>query len=398
MATLNLVLDTRRARKDGTYPLVIRIRLDKKFKDIALGYYVQKKNFDLRTNTIIKDKVSNEQIEELRNHYYSRLKAYLTANIGREDLSDIRNYLVNKLPEEITIAEFWEEHITNLKSIGRNGGARVYMTSLAVLSKEMNLNVPFHKLSYKDLLEIETKLYQRGMSANGIGVYMRSFRAICNKAINLDIVSVDWYPFRKYKIKKTKTTPRVLKIEEVHNYFNLEVEPSHTLYKSWLIGKLIFLLRGINLKDLLLLSSDNIRGSRIIYKRAKTGKIYSVKMMDEVVQILKEFTPNKTLLGILSDNDLKDKEKLVTTYIQKRKVVNEHLNKLGIILETSEPISTYVFRYSYANIAKQIGYSKDLIAEALGHEYGNSVTGIYLEMYDLDLVDDMNEMIYKSVK
>jgi integrase/recombinase XerD len=46
-----------------------------------------------------------------------------------------------------------------------------------------------------------------------------------------------------------------------------------------------------------------------------------------------------------------------------------------------------VFRYTYANLAKQLGYSKDLIAEALGHEYGNSVTGIYLEQFDNDVVD-----------
>ena len=35
--------------------------------------------------------------------------------------------------------------------------------------------------------------------------------------------------------------------------------------------------------------------------------------------------------------------------------------------------------------------NKDLIAEALGHEYGNAVTGIYLEPFDLDKVDEMNE-------
>jgi integrase len=56
-----------------------------------------------------------------------------------------------------------------------------------------------------------------------------------------------------------------------------------------------------------------------------------------------------------------------------------------------------VFRYSYANIAKQLGYSKDLIAEALGHEYGNSVTGIYLELFDNEIVDNMNQQIIQSV-
>ena len=38
-----------------------------------------------------------------------------------------------------------------------------------------------------------------------------------------------------------------------------------------------------------------------------------------------------------------------------------------------------------------------MIAEALGHEYGNSVTGIYLEQFDLEIVDSMNEKIIASV-
>jgi integrase/recombinase XerD len=38
-----------------------------------------------------------------------------------------------------------------------------------------------------------------------------------------------------------------------------------------------------------------------------------------------------------------------------------------------------------------------MIAEALGHEYGNSVTGIYLEQFDLEIADSMNEKIIASV-
>jgi integrase/recombinase XerD len=44
-----------------------------------------------------------------------------------------------------------------------------------------------------------------------------------------------------------------------------------------------------------------------------------------------------------------------------------------------------------------LGYSKDLIAEALGHEYGNSVTGIYLEQFDLKVVDSMNQALIDAV-
>ena len=125
--------------------------------------------------------------------------------------------------------------------------------------------------------------------------------------------------------------------------------------------------------------------------------MFSIKITDEVEEVLKQFTPNNTLLGILSNADLLDKEKLVDIHVQKRKVINSHLLKIGKILEVNEPISTYVFRYSFANASKKLGYSKDLIAEALGHDYGNSVTGIYLEQFDNELIDDMNEKIIKQI-
>jgi integrase len=66
---------------------------------------------------------------------------------------------------------------------------------------------------------------------------------------------------------------------------------------------------------------------------------------------------------------------------------------LGII----EPLTSYVFRYTYANVAKKLGFSKDMIAEALGHEYGNNITGIYLEEYDNKVLDGMNETIISCV-
>ncbi len=54
-------------------------------------------------------------------------------------------------------------------------------------------------------------------------------------------------------------------------------------------------------------------------------------------------------------------------------------------------------QFSNDYFPKQLGYSKDLIAEALGHEYGNSVTGIYLEQFDLYKVDEMNGNTINSI-
>lgn len=397
MATLNLTLDTRRARKDGTYPLVFRIRVEDKFSDIGTDFKIFKEQFDLRTNSIINDIESNILLEQLKTHYLKRLRTYTSDNLGCIDIKSMKAYMVNKQLSEYTITEFWKNHIESLKTAGRSGGAKVYNTSLSVISQEIDLNIPFSKLNFKTIVDLESKLFQRGMSTNGIGVYMRSFRAICNKAIHYDVVGYEWYPFRKYKIRKDKTTPRVIALEEMKAYFKLDLEKNNPLYRTWLIGKLIFMLRGINIKDLMLLSQNNIKSGRIIYKRAKTGKLYSIEILPEMQEIFNQFSSNNTLLGILTDVELKNTTRIVENIIQKRKVINAHLKKLGKLIKSKEPLSTYVFRYSYANISKQLGYSKDLIAEALGHEYGNSVTGIYLEQFDNEIVDEMNRNIIKSI-
>jgi integrase len=397
MATLNLTLDTRRARKDGTYPLVFRVRVEDKFCDIGTDFKIFKEQFDLKTNSLVNDIESNILLDQLKTHYLKRLRTYTAENLGCNDLKSMKAFLINKQLSEYTIIEFWNKQIESMMASGRYGGAKIYKTSLSVISQAIDLNVSFSKLKYQSILELESKLFKRGVSVNGISVYMRTFRAICNKAIHFDIVGFEWYPFRKYKVRKEKTTPRVITITEMKRYFHLDLKPSDPLYKSWLIGKLIFMLRGINIKDLLLISHNNIKSGRIIYKRAKTGKLYSVEILPEMQETMNLFKSNNTLLGVLSDAELKNTDKLVDVIVQKRKVINAHLKKLGELINSKESLSTYVFRYSYANISKQLGYSKDLIAEALGHEYGNSVTGIYLEQFDNEIVDEMNRRVIDSV-
>lgn len=398
MATINLILDKRRARKDGTYPLVFRVRVKKKYCDIASGVTLYKEQYETKTSSVKDDLELNEQLIEMRKHYTQKLRAYLSEHIGDSDIKAIRDHLTGKEPDDYTLRSFWEQLIDELKNAGRHGNARVYSMTLNAIKPVIDLDIPIKAFNYKKLMDLERSLYQRGMSANGISVYMRTLRAVCNKAINYDLVGHEWYPFRKYKFRKDKTRPRVLSIDEVKAYFNLDLEPSHNYYKSWLIGKLIFMLRGINIKDLLLLSSDNIRNGRIIYKRAKTGKIYSIKLTDEVNEILSQFQGSSTLLGTIATDELRDKGRLIKVIMQRRKVINSHLKKLSKLINAEESITTYVFRYSYANMAKQLGYSKDLIAEALGHEYGNTVTGIYLEQFDLALIDEMNQHIITKLK
>jgi len=60
-------------------------------------------------------------------------------------------------------------------------------------------------------------------------------------------------------------------------------------------------------------------------------------------------------------------------------------------------ITTYVARHTWATLAKRMGYSNELIAEALGHEYGNRTTAIYLDDFEQEIIDDLNAKIVSII-
>jgi len=398
MATFTLTLDTRRVKKNGTFPVVFRVSLKSKPLFIPTGISVRECDFDF-TNSIVKNSPDlNLELVKLDNLYRTRFYQFIISNPDTDELKDLKEFILNKPAEKQaqTIYNFWSSEIDQMKLNRRLGGVAIYQQSLNTISKILDLNIPFSKLAFKDIIHLESELIKKGLSINGIGVYFRTLRAICNKAIKMELVSFEWYPFRKYTIKKEKTSPRVLTTEELIKYFSLEIPLESPKHKYWCIGKLLFMCRGINLRDLLLLNDSNIKGDRLIYKRAKTGKLYSIALTTEIRTTIERFTPNETLLGLVNSETLNSPKKIPLLQ-QKLKVVNKHLGDFGKLIGSNEAITSYVFRYSYANLAKRMGYSKDIIAEALGHEYGNSVTGIYLEQFDLSVVDEMNEKLIEKV-
>lgn len=401
---MKLSLDQRRVRVDGTYPLVFRISYNSQSRSISTGFKCKLTEWDMKKSDVV---VCNDSSELLKNRLdEERLKLQeklllFERNVldNTSTVQDIKEYLVGKLTQKSTVLEFWKEEIVRLEHVKNYGNKRNYKSALGGITNEVSLNIQFTKIDYPWLVKLESNLRSKGVKTNSVAVYMRTLRALYNKAINMGLVDSQNYPFRRYKIKTEPTTPRVASLVELNKYFNYEVLYGSQMDLVWDIGRLIFLLRGINFTDLVLLTKDNLKHERIIYKRAKTHKIYSIKMLQLTRDIFQKYSSNerKTLLPILSDEDLNKKSILNERIGQNRKNYNGWLSKIGKELGMMEKLTTYVFRYSYSNACKSMGYSKDMIGEALGHSIGSKVTGIYLQDYDLDVIDKMNEVVCNKV-
>jgi integrase/recombinase XerD len=403
MIHLTQVCDIRRTKKDGTHPIIFRISLKGKTRDITTGYSCLKIQWSNDKNCL--KSISKEfdilatRLRDQELLLLEKIKAYEVKYPNNNSVQDVKDYLSNKRKAPLTVLEFWEEEIKRLQKAQYYGNARNYKSALDGIVSRTSLRVSFDKVDYKWLIQLETDFRASGLKTNSISIYFRKLRSMYNKAINHGIAEANNYPFRRYKLNSEPTSPRVIYIGELQQFFSHSPTSKKQLIDAWNFGKLIFLLRGINYVDLALLTEDNIKHGRIVYKRSKTHKTYSIEILPHALDIISFYIDKSrvTLLPILTNDEFANKNTMLKVIAQKRKTTNKWLKVWGRELNILEPLTTYVFRYSHANACKKLGFSKDLIGESLGHNYGMSVTSLYLEDYNIELVDEMNKKVCDKI-
>ena len=232
-------------------------------------------------------------------------------------------------------------------------------------------------------------------SRNTKCIHYRYMRAVFNDAIDEEITSA--YPFRKFKIKAEETKDRSLTLEQLRELFSWPVEEHQVKYVD--MFKLIFLLRGINLVDLCRLTAQDVQKGRIIYRRSKTQKPYSIRIEPEIQELLDKYKGKNYLIDVLDKyNDYK-------SYMSH---VNKELKKIGTLegrfglggKKKIKPLfpglSTYWARHSFAYIAKnECDISMDMISDLLGHTYGMAVTNVYVRKNEKKIDEAARKIIDK---
>ena len=246
----------------------------------------------------------------------------------------------------------------------------------------------FEDINIKWLTNFEA-FCARTACKNARNIHLRNIRAVFNNAINFELTNA--YPFRRFKIQPEPTRKRAMTVEELRELFAYPVEPYAEIYRD--MFKLTFMLIGINTVDLHRLKKIT-RNGRIEYKRAKTGRLYSIKVEPEALAIIKKYKGIDSLLCVA--DRWSDHRNFSHQF-------NKALHRIGeverrgrggkkIITSKFPELTTYWARHSWATIAYSIGVSKDVIAQALGHSDGHDTTNIYINE-DLGKIDDANRKV-----
>lgn len=383
---VSVLLDTRTANKEGTYPVKIKVYFQGKPKYYSTGICMSTKD-ELEEVLESKSK-KNIEIQDIIGKELSRIlkNVDILVERGTFSFSNLNNMLGKNIGG--TLNEMISAKIKELDNEEKFGSSAFYKGTLSLLKRYMKHDVPINEVTVEWLNGLE-KFILKTANQTTVAMNMRNIRATMNIAKQVGVIRESDYPFGrgKYQIKEGSGKKKALnkkQLKAIAEYSDGSMTTE--FYRDlWLF---IYFCNGLNVADLISLKFSDIQNGEISFIRMKTKdrtrdvkRIYAA-ITPEMYSIINKWgnDPKKSvyIFPFLKPSDSawehEKKKKNLTKLINKRmKMIGEKLN-LG-------KITTYVARHTYATILRNEGVPISIISPMLGH---SSVTTTEIYLADLE--------------
>lgn len=399
MATVKLVLNKDRIKKQGDYALVIQIIHKREKRVIYMPYKLKETEFDsIEHKAIYTDgtRYTRKQIREINT--FSEQEQTVIQRIIMVLAAQNKNFTVEDIvtkyrldQSEKYLVTFIERHIERKESQGKTGTARAISSTLRSLKKYIGKRIiEFTDVNHNFVKGYEEFLSERNVKQNTICFYMRNLRTIYNLAEDSGVNVGDINPFRKIKIRMTKTVKRALKQDVIEKIALMDLSFDMQLEQARDMFMFSFYTRGMSFIDIIYLKHTDIVDGVIYYRRQKTNQYMEVAVTEPLQRLIDKYRTDDTY--VLPFVNQSSHPTLYKRYLVTYGICYRNLNRLQKMLNLSTPLTTYVARHSWATIAKEQGASTSIISEGLGHASENT-TRIYLKAFDRSVIDLVNEKI-----
>ena len=387
---ISYFLDTRRAKRNGLYPVKLRVYATflKKQKLYPTIFEYSEKDFK-------ETWLSKKPRDHVKDNRLKLSKFEIKANNTAEKINPFsfdmfeKKLGLSKGEAQNLIYHYNEliKYYTKLNRIGTKDNYSYSLKSIIEFYNHLNNldkdNEP-EKILFSEITKDWLESYEqyiidvKEQSKTTIGFYLRPLRAVFNRAIRENDISINIYPFTKdkYIIPKPKKVKKALNSEQLNKLFNAEPKtPEQEKAKDfWFFS---YACNGINIKDIALLKKEDIQNDSFNYYRAKT-KNTSKDNETQIVVYLNDYS--RSIIDKYSKKDISNKDFIFDIVSEKdneqekyRKIknfvrfINQNLKKLAKANDLPNDISTYWARHSFTTIAVRNGASLEFISEALNH-------------------------------
>lgn len=328
MATVKIVL-RKKKKKDGTFPLALRIIKNRKPSFIHLEYSVYEKDWDEEASRVKKSHPNS-----------GRLNNFLIKKLA--EASDVS--LETETNTRVVSSQAIKQKIKPLAGATFSGQADLYLTTLKKTGKYNRWNADKSPVKhFKEFLpgndvalsEITIGLLERfkvhlkatrNVSERTVMNNLVVIRSVFSQAIKQNAVDEKYYPFgrRKIVIKFPETTKVGITKKDVASLENVKLpDPKHDLARDiWLLS---FYFAGMRISDVLRLRWSDFQDMRLHYLMGKNKKAGSLKTPEKALRILEKYEHTKLHEDDFVFPDLKNLKKPDDDFeVQHRIAISNH--------------------------------------------------------------------------
>lgn len=429
--TTSIILDQRRIKKNGKFPVKLRVISDRIVRDYTTVFELTEADYKKLNAPRVSDEIQqikrkSQQIVSGANSVIEKLSVFDFMKFEEEYINtNDKLFKIKKLKPVVydqnspkdhfdytpflkRFTIFQEDHsrpksisitflsyIKKLLQQGRIGSAINYQRTFRSI-KAFNGNVLFSEITVSFLFQYENWMISRDASKTTVGIVLRPLRSIFNEAIEDGIISKEnCYPFgrKKYQIPTSRNLKKALTKEELGRiYFYKPSSEKQEIGKAyWLF---CYMANGMNVKDMINLRWKNIQGEYLIFDRSKTESSTRINPKPIVVYLTEElwniinthgnanrlpqnfiFPFMHTGLNPLEQFDLLNRVRLL---------INDAMAEIANEICIDKPVTTIVTRHSFSTQLKRAGVSTEYIQEALGHT-NIKTTENYLDSFPVEM-------------
>jgi integrase len=401
-----ITLDTRRQKKDKTYPLIMRLGHNERTTSIQLGITLLEKDWDEKNRIVRKSYDGVSTVSRLNNLIQKKKTDAMDIIFRLNESKQLPLLSITSLRERIeqqgksqSFIKYGEALVTELKKANRIGTASSYQGVINVLRKFTGgTTLSFTDINYSFLSRFETDHKSRGNGINGLAVYMRSIRAIYNRAIKEGVAQKESYPFTDYKIKTEPTAKRALGWEFINKIITVKIPVNHKCFRARNYFVASYMMYGMNFADMAFLKKTDIANGRINYRRKKTSKLYDIKISESLNKILSYYitlNPDSEYVFPIIKRETSETQANDIKWARKR--YNNRLGDLAALCGIETKLTSYVSRHSFATQAMLMEVPVKAISTMLGHS-SLKTTETYLQSLPSNILDDYNERVMSNKK
>jgi integrase/recombinase XerD len=405
---ISLVLYHYKTLADGSHPIMVRIAHNNKRKLVSTECSAMKEEWNYEEAQLFTKKSDGSRINKA---------IKINEKIGKklykieEQCSEMGNsFQIDRIGQVKTKSDdlvlYAKSLIESMLLADRPANAVVYKTTLNSLL-QFDRRVSFSKIDQRFLEQFCKHLNAKGLSQSSQNNYVRTLRAIFNRAISDGVIDEQQYPFTrrigergKFKVSdlNTKSRPSGLSIEQMNRFKEFDAPDKGGCAEAKRVFLLSYYLRGMSFTDLARLKWDDLESGRIAYVRKKLQNRKGASKLD--VQIHEALKPildyysrfgNDYVLPVLNGKE-KDEKHIRQKIQRKLKVVNAGLKLIAKDCDLPRDLRSYWARHTFAKTLSVSNVSIADIQEALGHS-NLATTSVYLKSMNSERIDLIGNLL-----